>query len=127
MLLATIASTAQQQSLSSIVEPFDGLKANKNGATTTRPILNGKTESGSQMEVHETTLAPGGSPHPPHHHKHDELFLISTGSLEITIAGKTSVIGPGSAAYVHSNEEHGVRNNGSIDAQYFVVATGTDA
>lgn len=127
MLLATIASSAQQQSLSSIVEPFDQLKMHKNSATVTRAILNGKTESGAQMEVHETTLAPGGSPHPLHHHKHDELFLISTGTLEITIAGKTSVIGPGSAAYVHSNEEHGVRNNGLVDAQYFVVATGTDA
>lgn len=48
------------------------------------------------------------------------------GSLEVTVAGKASTIGPGSAAYVHSGEEHGVRNNGSIDAQYFVVATGTE-
>ena len=79
------------------------------------------------MEVHETTLAPGSSPHPPHHHKHDEMFLMSKGSLEVTIAGKTTVIGPGSAAYVHSEEVHGVRNPGTVDAQYFVVATGTES
>lgn len=114
-----------EQAITSFATPFDQLPAKKNGANTLRAILNGKTESGSLMEVHETTLVPGSSPHPPHHHLHDELFLISTGSLEVTIKGKTTVIGPGSAAYVHSGEVHGVRNNGSVDAQYFVVATGT--
>jgi mannose-6-phosphate isomerase-like protein (cupin superfamily) len=126
ILLSSLAASTQDQSLSSFVTPFDKLEAKKTGTNTMRPILNGKTESGAQMEVHETILAPGSSPHPPHRHKHDELFLISKGSLEVTIAGKTSTIGPGSAAYVHSGEEHGVRNSGSVDAQYFVVATGTE-
>lgn len=126
ILVASIAASAQDQSLSSFVTPFDKLESKKNGSTTIRQILNGKTESGAQMEVHETVLAPGSSPHPPHHHKHDELFLMCKGTLEVTIAGKTSTIGSGSAAYVHSGEEHGVRNNGSVDAQYFVVATGTE-
>lgn len=126
ILFATVVASAQDQSLPSFVTPFDKLEAKKNGPATMRPILNGKTESGAQMEVHETILAPGSSPHPPHHHKHDELFLMCKGSLEVTIAGKTTTIGPGSAAYVHSGEVHGVRNNGTVDAQYFVVATGTE-
>ncbi len=127
VLLASMAARADDQTLSSFVTPFEKLPVKQNGPNTSRSILNGKTESGAQMEVHETVLAPGSSPHPPHHHKHDELFLMSTGTLEVTIAGKTTVIGPGSAAYVHSGEEHGVRNNGSVEAQYFVVATGTEA
>jgi mannose-6-phosphate isomerase-like protein (cupin superfamily) len=45
--------------------------------------------------------------------------------LEVTIAGKTSVIEPGGAAFVHSGELHGVRNPGTEPTQYFVVATGT--
>ena len=49
------------------------------------------------------------------------------GQLEVTIAGKTTVIGPGSAAFVHSGEEHGVKNIGTEAAQYFVVAVGTEA
>jgi mannose-6-phosphate isomerase-like protein (cupin superfamily) len=125
-LVASLTAAADDQTIASFVKPFDQLPAKLNGANTSRAILNGKTESGCVMEVHETTLAPGMSPHPPHHHKHDEMFLISTGSLEVTIAGKTSVIGPGSAAYVHSEEVHGVRNPGAVDAQYFVVATGTE-
>jgi len=127
-LAATLASAAaNDQVIASFATPFDRLTAKQNGPNTSRAILNGKTASGCQMEVHETTLAPGSSPHPPHHHAHDEMFLMSKGSLEVTIAGKTTVIGPGSAAYVHSNEEHGVRNPGTVDAQYFVVATGSEA
>jgi mannose-6-phosphate isomerase-like protein (cupin superfamily) len=121
------ADTPDARTIASFVKPFDQLPVKQNGTNISRAILNGKTEAGCVMEVHETTLGPGMSPHPPHHHKHDEMFLISKGSLEVTIAGKTSTIGPGSAAYVHSNEEHGARNPGTEDAQYFVIATGTES
>jgi mannose-6-phosphate isomerase-like protein (cupin superfamily) len=57
----------------------------------------------------------------------DEMFLMSKGSLEVTIAGRTTSIDPVSAAYVHSGVEHGVRNPGAVDAQYFVVAAGTES
>jgi mannose-6-phosphate isomerase-like protein (cupin superfamily) len=124
---SSLAIAPDVETIASFVKPFDQLPVKQNGTNTSRAILNGKTESGCIMEVHETTLGPGMSPHPPHHHKHDEMFLMSKGSLEVTIAGKTSTIGPGSAAYVHSNEEHGVRNLGSVDAQYFVVAIGTES
>jgi mannose-6-phosphate isomerase-like protein (cupin superfamily) len=126
-LAAAIAVSSDDQTIASFVKPFDQLLVKQNGTNTSRAILNGKTESGCVMEVHETTLGPGMSPHPPHHHKHDEMFLMSKGNLEVTIAGKISMIGPGSAAYVHSEEEHGVRNPGTVDAQYFVVATGTES
>jgi mannose-6-phosphate isomerase-like protein (cupin superfamily) len=46
------------------------------------------------------------------------------GELAVTIEGKTAVIGPGGAAFVHSGELHGAHNPGSEEAQYFVVATG---
>jgi quercetin dioxygenase-like cupin family protein len=91
-------------------------------SNASRPILDGMTHSGDHLEVHETTLAPGSSPHPPH--QHEQLFLMMRGTLGVTIEGKTTVIGPGAAAFVHSGELHGVRNTGAEDAQYFVVATG---
>jgi mannose-6-phosphate isomerase-like protein (cupin superfamily) len=121
------AASPEEQTIASFARPYDQLPVKQNATNTSRAILNGKTESGCVMEVHETTLGPGLSPHPPHHHKHDEMFLMSKGSLEVTIAGKATTIGPGSAAYVHSGEEHGVRNPGTSDAQYFVVATGTES
>ena len=112
-------------SIPSFAKPFDTLPVHQNGANISRAILDGTTHSNDHLEVHETTLAPGSSPHPPHQHVHEELFLMMKGSLAVTIAGKTTEIGPGSAAFVHSGELHGVRNPGATPAQYFVVAIGT--
>jgi quercetin dioxygenase-like cupin family protein len=111
--------------LASFAKPFEALPVHQNGANVSRAILNGTTHSNDHLEVHETTLAPGSEPHPPHQHAHEELFLIAKGQLAVTISGKTTVIDPGGAAFVHSGELHGVRNTGSGPAQYFVVAIGT--
>ena len=64
--------------------------------------------------------------HPGHHHQHEEIFLIREGALEVTIAGRSARLGPGSVAYVASNEEHGVRNAGDTRAEYFVIALGRE-
>ena len=111
--------------LASFAKPFEALPVHKNGANASRAILDGTTHSNDHLEVHETTLAPGSEPHPPHQHAHEELFLIAQGQLAVTISGKTAVIGPGGAAFIHSGELHGVRNTGTSPAQYFVVAIGT--
>jgi quercetin dioxygenase-like cupin family protein len=63
-------------------------------------------------------------PHPPHRHENEEMFLLIRGSLAVTIEGKTSIVGPGSAVFVHSGELHGVRNRATEPAQYFVVEIG---
>lgn len=126
--LAARAAHAADQPLApiqSFAKPYDTLPVHQNGANASRAILDGTTHSNDHMEVHETTLAPGSSPHPPHQHPHEELFLMMRGQLAVTIAGKTTTIDPGGAAFVHSGELHGVRNPGTIPAQYFVVAIGT--
>lgn len=106
--------------------PFGDLPVRGSGGNQFRPVLSGKTHSGFEIELHETRLAAGARPHPPHHHVHEEIFLIREGTLDVTLAGKTTQIGPGSVAYVASNVEHGIRNVGSSYAQYFVIALGTD-
>ena len=57
----------------------------------------------------------------------DELFVISSGKLEVTIEGKTTRLGPGSAFFVASNEEHGMRNVGTTPAEYFGITLGQKA
>lgn len=121
---AATALAADQKPLPSFVEPYDQLPVHRKDGNESRPILDGLAHSGDHIEVHETTLAAGNSPHPPHQHEHEELFLMMKGTLSVTIAGKTSLIGPGSAAFVHTGELHGVKNPGPGEAQYFVVATG---
>ncbi|MDI3254748.1 MAG: cupin domain-containing protein [Bacillota bacterium] len=128
LLLGPFAWAADNnQPIPSFAKPFDQLPVHTNGANASRPILNGVTHAGVHLEVHETTLAPGAMPHPSHHHVHEELFLISKGTVEVTIQGKSTTIGPGSAAFIHSGEEHGIRNTGQGPAQYFVVAIGEES
>lgn len=124
-LAAAAAVVAEQRTLASFAKPYETLPVQHNGLNTSRAILDGTTHSNDHLEVHETTLAPGSSPHPPHTHAHEELFLMMSGTLAVTIAGKTTEIGPGAAAFVHSGELHGVKNTGSAPAQYFVVAMGS--
>jgi mannose-6-phosphate isomerase-like protein (cupin superfamily) len=125
MLAAASAFAADGAQLSSFVKPYSELPVKQNGQNESRSILDGVLHTGEHLEVHETILAAGSEPHPPHRHVHEELFLLVNGNVDVTIEGKTTRIGPGSAAFVHSNELHGVRNPGPEKAQYFVVATGT--
>lgn len=126
-LLALPAFGAAASPLPSRIFRFSDLPVHGAGATRTRPVLAGETHTGFHVELHETDLAPGARPHPPHHHRHEEIFLIREGRLEVTIANRSVVLGPGGVAYVASNQEHGVRNPGPAHAQYFVLALGTDA
>ena len=121
------AWASEVTSLQSKAYSFEDLPINKDVGATYRDILRGSTHTGDSLEVHETVLEPNAMPHPPHHHVHEELFVLSTGTLEVTISGKSTKLSPGSAAFVASNEEHGIRNIGATPAQYFVIALGRDA
>ena len=74
---------------------FDKLPVQSSGENQTRPVLDGETHAGVRIELHETELPPGGAPHPPHHHVHEEMLLIREGTMEVTIAGKSARLGPG--------------------------------
>jgi quercetin dioxygenase-like cupin family protein len=105
---------------------FADLPVRANGANRSRAVLQGKTHSGFPIEMHQTELGPGEAPHPPHHHAHEEMIMIREGTLEVTISGRSAKLGPGSVAFVASNEEHGWRNVGSGRAHYFVLALGRE-
>lgn len=126
LLAAVPAAPAAAEILPPKVYPFADLIGHKHGGAETWPVLNGLTHSGFQIELHETQLEPGARPHPPHHHVHEEIFLIREGNVEVTIAGKSTPIGPGGVAYIASNVEHGIVNSGQSDARYFVIALGSD-
>ncbi len=122
--LAAAASAEETHRLPSKAYRFEDLAVRESGGNVFRSILEGQTHDGFSIELHETDLAPGAMPHPPHHHVHEEVFLIRGGNVEVTIAGGASRLGPGSAAFVGSNEEHSIRNVGTEPARYFVVALG---
>jgi len=114
--------------LASKCYPFDSLTAKTNLEThnQARSVLDGQTHTGMPIELHITTLAPGQMPHPAHQHIHEEMIMLQEGTLEVTILGQSTRIGPGSVAYVRSNDLHGWKNVGGGPAQYFVLAIGND-
>jgi quercetin dioxygenase-like cupin family protein len=89
-----------------------------------RAVFDGLTHSGFHVDLHETQLAPGAAPHAPHRHEHEEMIMVREGTLEITIEGKVTVVGPGGVVYAASNEMHGWKNAGETNAHYFVIALG---
>jgi quercetin dioxygenase-like cupin family protein len=106
--------------------PFESLPVKKNAqnGNETRQVFTGATHEGYPIDLHITTLQPGQMPHPEHTHVHEEMIMIQTGTLEVTITGQATRIGPGSVAYVKSNEKHGWKNVGNTPATYFVLAIG---
>jgi mannose-6-phosphate isomerase-like protein (cupin superfamily) len=118
---------AQDNSLPSATYPFDDMPVQNSDHARVRKIIKGKLATGEHFEAHETTLSPNGYPHPPHHHLHSEMWLIREGTVELTINGTSHRLGAGGVGFVHSNEEHGIKNVGTGPATYYVVAIGPGA
>jgi mannose-6-phosphate isomerase-like protein (cupin superfamily) len=121
------ASAGQNQAMPSAIYPFEKLPAQTTNGAQIRHVLKGKLATGESLEVHETMLPPGGAPHAAHHHVHSEMWLIREGTVELTVNGTSYTFGPGSVGFVHSNDEHGIKNIGTTPASYFVVAIGPGA
>ena len=124
-LLATHAAQAQAKTLPTKTFRHQDLpvRDNPNG-NKSRAIFDGETHGAYPIEMHETELAPGNAPHAPHKHEHVELLMVREGTVEVTIDGNSTILGPGSVAYVASNAFHGWKNVGTTRAAYFVMALG---
>jgi quercetin dioxygenase-like cupin family protein len=127
-VLAAAEAQAQQdgQVLPARVYKYEDLPVKVNKTGKGRSVLNGDTHSGFPIEMHLTELNAGQSPHAPHRHIHEEMFMLREGAVDMTISGKTTRLTPGSVAYIASNELHGLINSGTEAAHYFVIALGND-
>lgn len=90
-------------------------------ASEQRILLKGSTVDLRHLQVHTTTLAAHQAPHPAHKHSDEELVIIKTGELTITIEGKTRTLGAGSIAMMMPGDEHGFENKGDSPATYYVM------
>jgi quercetin dioxygenase-like cupin family protein len=125
--VALDAFSAEDTSLPSASYPFDKSPKRIPDHAEMRGILKGKLATGEALEVHQTTLPEGTAPHPPHRHVHSEMWLVREGTVELTVNGSSYRLGPGGVGFVHSNDEHGIKNVGASPATYFVVAIGPGA
>lgn len=116
---------APKPKLASKVYVYEQLPVRESGRNRQRAVLNGLLHNGNALECHLTELGPGSEPHGQHKHAHEEMVLLRSGQLDVTIEGKTTRLTPGSLAIVASNEMHGWRNPSETDrAEYFVIALG---
>src|SRR5579859_5161029 len=82
-LLPLAAAAQEDKAMPSAMFPFEKLPVRTSNGVQSRHVLKGKLATGEALEVHETTLPPGGAPHPPHHHVHFELWMASQ-TAEVT-------------------------------------------
>ena len=79
----------------------------------------GKTAQLSSMVSGSVLLHPGQEPHPPHQHPEEEFMLVTEGTGEILVAGKTHPVKPGDLMYCEGNALHGVKNTGTVPFRFF--------
>lgn len=84
-----------------------------------RVYYEGSTGQVKSMTAGSLRLKPGMSPHPPHAHPEEEFMVITEGTGEIVVEGRTSKVGPGAMMYCAANKQHGIRNTGSVPLLFF--------
>jgi mannose-6-phosphate isomerase-like protein (cupin superfamily) len=92
-----------------------------NGGTQRR-VMSGTLPTGEFIEIHETMLPAGRTPHAPHRHPNSEWLFIQAGTLEYNDNGTMVPVGPGDIVFSASNVMHGLNNVGTTDATYIVFS-----
>ena len=125
-VLATVDAEGQQPlpTLPSTAYDFNQLpvSASSSGRMKSRPVFNGVTGRGQRITMHISQLAPGEAPHPPARQPHEEVIIIREGTLEVTLNGQTSTLGPGSVIFSNFNDLNGWKNVGTSMAEYYVLS-----
>ncbi len=124
-LWADEAAPAPKQG--SAVWEWDKLVAKKTGVGERRDVTDLATPTIQRFECHISTLNPGEISHPPHHHAQEEFIIIKEGTLDVSINGRTTRVGPGSLFFFASNDVHNVKNVGDVPSTYFVFNLATAA
>lgn len=134
-LLPALAATAAAQTADNVEKLpvmktkaylYNELPVTTNGQNKQRRLFTAKTHTGFKMESHQSDIAPGEVNHPPHQHLREEMMLVRTGLMELTISGKPLRLGPGDVGVIGSNEIHNAKNVGTTRAEYFIVNIGRD-
>ena len=123
LLLPALAAAQTPQTLPAKTYSFSDLpeRTSASGTIKSRAVFNGSTTRGQRITAHFSELAPGQAPHPPERQEHEEIILLREGTLEVTLNGVTSTIGPGAVIFVPYETLAGWKNVGTSVAQYFVV------
>ena len=114
--------TTKQLSKSRVIRFKDIAVVKLDNGGIQRPVMSGTLPTGEFIEIHETVLPAGKTPHPPHHHPNSEWLFIQSGKLEYNDNGRMVAVGPGDIVFSASNVSHGLNNVGTTDASYIVFS-----
>jgi quercetin dioxygenase-like cupin family protein len=120
------ATTAAPGTLPSAVHDWNALEVVQTKAGERRAVFDSPTVTCANLEAHATTLNGGLAAHAPHRHPDEEIIVVMDGTVEATVSGVTTHVGPGSICFFASNDEHGLKNAGDTRATYFVVRIVTE-
>jgi quercetin dioxygenase-like cupin family protein len=84
-----------------------------------RTYFDGPTEQLKAFNAGSLLLKPGATPHPPHQHPEEEIMVVTEGSGEISLDGKTTKVAPGSMMYCAAGKLHGIVNTGSSPLLFY--------
>ncbi len=132
-VLAAAGARAQQpaapvETMTSKAYPNDQIAYKGDDTKKARRFFLSQTHAGFKVEMHETNLGPGIEAHPPHQHVHEEIMVVTAGSLEANMDGVKTTVPAGSVLVFGSNKPHNVRNPGTVTAKYYVIELrGTEA
>lgn len=85
---------------------------------TLKPMLT--NAMGSSVEIFDTSGPTGGGP-PTHRHAWEEIYVVLSGELDVTVNGETKRLGPGGFAHVPANTPHSYLT--IKDAQFLTIVT----
>lgn len=81
-------------------------------------------EDKNSHSVETLVRFPSGYVLPPHSHSNDETILILRGKLEIEVAGRSTVLGPGSYALIPAGMTHALKAKGWGRCEILALLTG---
>jgi mannose-6-phosphate isomerase-like protein (cupin superfamily) len=117
--IAALAATGDAPKLPNSTMDTGHAKLDRQPFGDLRIYFDGPTDQLRAMTAGSLLLKPGMSPHPPHQHPEEEFMVITEGTGEIVVDGKTSKVGPGTMMYCEANKTHGVKNTGSVPLLFY--------
>jgi len=100
---------AKAGELQNVVIDAAKVRTNKAPFGELKIFFDGPTEQLKTMTAGSLLLYAGQEPHPPHSHPEEEFMVITEGSGELMVDGKTCKVGPGSMMYCAADKSHGIK------------------
>lgn len=117
--LPTLGFAASGKGLPNVVIDEAKAKLTREPFGDLRIYFEGATDQIRSVTAGSLRLKPGMTPHPPHTHPEEEFMVITEGSGEIFLDGKTVKVGVGSMMYCAANKSHGIVNTGKTPLLFY--------